>query len=120
MTISRSVEERRDAITNILLQSAKDSSVSEDDLRIEHLSRYIAAELTRQETELLATKGGVQIGSQAKSVERIWRNAAKRAYLDVSVDTVQARTAHAGYNARGREIEWAVLDTGIAKAPPLR
>ena len=51
-------------------------------------------------------------------VRRVWRNAQKRALLDVSVHTVQAFPAHAGYRATGRGIEWAVLDTGVNAAHP--
>ena len=51
-------------------------------------------------------------------VRRVWRNAEKRALLDVSVHTVQAFPAHAGYRANGRGIDWAVLDTGITAAHP--
>ena len=113
----RTIEERRETITKVLLAAAKDGGAAQKDLRIENLKRYIAADLTRKETELLAARTGIQVEAHAKSVERIWRNAPKRAYLEVSIDTVQARTAHAGYNARGKGIEWAVLDTGIAHHP---
>ena len=109
----RTIEERRIEVTTILKESATKRNISHADLRIENLRRYVAADLTRSETETLATEGGIH----QKSVERIWKNAAKGAYLDVSVDTVQARTAHAGYNARGKNIDWAVLDTGVVHHP---
>ena len=110
----RTIEERRAEVTRILLSSAGRTRSEKAVLGIENLKRYIAANLTRSQTELLAVKGGVH----SKSVERIWRNSAKQAYLDVSVDTLQARTAHTGYNARGKGIEWAVLDTGITARHP--
>jgi subtilisin family serine protease len=83
-------------------------------LRIQEMERYVSAELTREETELLVTQHAVQ----AKNVYRVWRNAAKRALLDKSLDTIQARTARLGYNALGQGIEWAVLDTGINAGHP--
>jgi subtilisin family serine protease len=109
----RTVEDRREQVTQILSAAAALSKVPEKDLNVDHLARYVVADLTRSETELLA----VSAGNYLKSVERIWRNAAKHAYIDVSIDTLQARTAHAGYNAKGKNIEWAVLDTGIVPHP---
>src|SRR5688572_10251849 len=37
----------------------------------------------------------------------------KRALINTSTHTVQARPANLGYGATGKEIGWAVLDTGI-------
>ncbi|MGH7230007.1 MAG: S8 family serine peptidase [Nitrospiraceae bacterium] len=51
-------------------------------------------------------------------IARIWKNAQKRALLNVSTHVVQAYTAHLGYRATGKDITWAVLDTGIAAAHP--
>jgi subtilisin family serine protease len=83
-------------------------------LRIQEMERYVAADLTREEAERLVAEQAVD----AKHVYRVWRNLAKRALLDKSVDTVQARTARLGYNAVGQGIEWAVLDTGIRADHP--
>jgi subtilisin family serine protease len=83
-------------------------------LRIQETERYVAADLTREETERLVARQAVE----AKHVYRVWRNAVKRALLDKSLDTIQARTARLGYNALGQGIEWAVLDTGIRADHP--
>jgi len=55
---------------------------------------------------------------EANHVYRVWRNATKRALLDKSVATLQARTAHLAYDALGQGIEWAVLDTGVRADHP--
>jgi len=113
LTDVRSVEDRRLEVMTLLSEAARKAGADEADLRIEQLKRFVAADLTRAEAESLASIAG----AGGKSVERIWRNAAKKSYIDASIDTVQARTAHAGYNARGKGIEWAVLDTGIVPHP---
>jgi subtilisin family serine protease len=90
------------------------SKRSEDDLRIQRMRRFLGADLTREETEYLAS----QFGMRGLMLKRIWRNEAKRALLDTSIATIHAGAAHAGYQAFGREIAWAVLDSGINNAHP--
>ena len=90
------------------------SDRSEDELRLQRMRRYVAADLTRRETEELAS----QFGMRGLMVRRIWRNEAKRALLDTSLTAIHAGAAHAGYAAFGRDIAWAVLDSGINAAHP--
>ena len=78
------------------------------------MRRFLAADLTRRETEELAS----QFGMPGLMVKRIWRNEAKRALLDTSIATIHAGAAHAGYQALGRDVAWAVLDSGINNAHP--
>ena len=92
----------------------KESNETEEGLKIERLKRYISANLTRREVELLAST----FLEQKLQVYRLWKNARKRALISRSVDTVQARPAHLGYGARGHGILWAVLDSGIASGHP--
>jgi subtilisin family serine protease len=83
-----------------------------DIAEVEPLERFIAARLTRSEVERLrAQYQGLNIGT-------IWRDAAKKALICQSSVTIQARPANLGYNARGRDIRWAVLDTGIRPDHP--
>lgn len=91
------------------------SRLSDEELGLERLQRFVAARLTRSEAELLANLGDSNGGFH---VARLWRNQSKRAFIDKSVHTVQARPAHLGYDARGKDIHWAVLDTGIAAEHP--
>ena len=90
------------------------SGRTDDELRLQRMRRFLAADLTRRETEELAS----QFGMQGLIVKRIWRNEAKRALLDTSIATIHAGAAHAGYQALGRDIAWAVLDSGINAEHP--
>ena len=74
---------------------------------IEPLKRYVSAYLTRSEIERLRNE---YIDLR---IERVWRNAEKKALIAESANTIQCAPAVAGYGATGRDIGWAVLDTGI-------
>jgi len=86
--------------------------LADDDLELEQLNNYVSARLTRFEIERLAND------LEQATVHRIYRNAEKKALLRESCRVVQATTAHRGYEADGRGIVWAVLDTGIDIAHP--
>lgn len=73
----------------------------------DRLRRFVQAKLTRSEIEALRTL------SAELHVKQVWANARKRALLHKSAVTVQAPTANLGYKATGRDVAWAVLDTGI-------
>lgn len=79
---------------------------------VDKLKRFVAAQLTRSEIEQLRTR------YKDLSIERVWRDSAKRALVYESVHTIQARPAVLGYDATGRGIGWAVLDTGINAGHP--
>lgn len=49
---------------------------------------------------------------------RIWPDFEVRALLDRSISTVKADAAHAAYAAYGKNICWAVLDTGVESRHP--
>ncbi|WP_284348894.1 S8 family serine peptidase [Roseisolibacter agri] len=104
----------RTEVRRRLEDRARDSQVDFDDMALEELDRFMAAELTRAEAEWLAHQTDVTV----LGIKRIWRNAVKRALLDESASTVQASTAHLGYQADGRGIQWAVLDTGVVASHP--
>lgn len=80
--------------------------------RIDRLQRFVAAELTRREVEVLRAEHG------ALAIKTVWRNAEKRALIAQSTHTVQAHPANLGYGADGQDIAWAVLDTGIRADHP--
>jgi subtilisin family serine protease len=94
---------------------------SDDDLRralrLEPLRRFVSADLTREEAEALAAAvpGAADV---ARAASRVWRNARKTALLDTSLQTVQAAPAHSAYQATGRGIGWAVLDSGVNARHP--
>ncbi|HEU4629255.1 MAG TPA: S8 family serine peptidase [Gemmatimonadaceae bacterium] len=109
-----SVDDARAEVVRQMEGRAAARGVPATALRIEALDRYVAAELTREEAEWLSAQPGFAV----RGVARIWRNSVKRALLDVSAHTIQAPTAHRGYQALGFGVEWAVLDTGINPAHP--
>ena len=87
---------------------------TDDALRLQIMRRYLAADLTRRETETLASR----FAMQGLLVKRIWRNEAKRALLESSIHAIHAGAAQVGYRAHGRDIAWAVLDSGINAGHP--
>jgi subtilisin family serine protease len=103
------IDQTADAvIANIERMAAK----SVEDAEVERLRHFVAASLTRFELET--------IRSQHKNlqIQVIWRNSRKKALINESSHTVQARPANLGYGADGRDIVWAVLDTGIRADHP--
>jgi len=90
----------------------KKSEVAEELGAVEELNRFVAARLNRLEVEALHAQ------FKDLNISRVWRNGIKRALISESVKTIQASTAHLGYGALGRDIEWAVLDTGVVAAHP--
>lgn len=92
----------------------KESDQDEETLQIERLRHYVGAHLTRREIELLASN----YAADHLKVHRLWKDAEKFALLTQSINTVQARPAHLGYGADGKDIRWAVLDSGIAADHP--
>lgn len=79
---------------------------------IETMRYWLSAQLTRSEIEHLRTDFA------QLNIQRIWKDAEKRALINVSSAMVQANVANAAYSARGQGITWAVLDTGIRADHP--
>ncbi|MBV8642476.1 MAG: S8 family peptidase [Candidatus Eremiobacteraeota bacterium] len=50
---------------------------------------------------------------QDRAINRIWEDAEVRAFITKSVATVKADAARIAFSAEGRDIVWAVLDSGI-------
>jgi subtilisin family serine protease len=107
-----SIEDRRKAVKGRIEALLKASGEKPDAARIQDMKRFLSADLTRREIEQL------RAASADLQIERVWRNAVKRALLNQSANTVQARPANLGYSALGKGIGWAVLDTGISAAHP--
>jgi len=76
------------------------------------LRRFVAAKLTRSEIESLRTL------ADDLHVRLVWSNTQKRALVYASAATTQSLPAQLGYGATGRDIAWAVLDTGIDAEHP--
>jgi hypothetical protein len=103
-----------DVSKDLVREIRRASRRTEGELRLQMMRRFVAADLTRLETEHLASR----FGMEGLLVRRIWRNEAKRALLDTSIHAIHAGAAHSGYRASGRGIAWAVLDSGINPEHP--
>lgn len=76
------------------------------------LQRFVSARLTRFEIESLQDR------YRTLGFRRVWRDAGKRALINVSGNVLHVDAARTAYRARGQQIGWAVLDTGIAASHP--
>jgi subtilisin family serine protease len=102
-----STTERAEAIEGKIIEMLGSSKVPVDDAEIDRLQHFVAAKLTRLEIETLRSY------LHDLNISAIWRNASKRALINQSSNTLQVRPANLGYGATGKDIRWAVLDTGI-------
>jgi subtilisin family serine protease len=80
--------------------------------KVDRLRHFVAADLTRLEIETLRSY------FRDLEISVIWRNASKRALINDSTNTLQVHPANLGYGADGKDISWAVLDTGIRADHP--
>ena len=110
--VEYSLEERRKSVKDRIEALLKAAGAKPEAARIQDMKRFLSADLTRREIEQLRAFSG------DLKIERVWRNAVKRALLYQSANTIQARPANLGYGALGKGIGWAVLDTGISAAHP--
>jgi len=106
------LDEIRSRLETLINEVLEFNGAKREDGRIQLMQRFISADLTRSEIEQLRSHCGTL------KIDRVWRNAVKRALLYQSVHTIQVRPANLGYSACGRDIAWAVLDTGIAANHP--
>lgn len=82
---------------------------------------YIFAKLTGQQIQDLAKKYRRYISDKERwksPVYRVWADQTLRACLTKSLATVKADAAHRAFNAYGKQITWAVLDSGINEKHP--
>ena len=108
----QSLDQARERLQTLLTEVLAQSRVPLEAGRIQTMKRFVSADLTRSEIEQLRSHC-----SELK-IDRVWRNGVKRQLIHQSCQTVQARPANLGYGARGQNIAWAVLDTGIAAGHP--
>jgi hypothetical protein len=112
---SRTLDEVRGAVVATISGIQKKRGRDEADYALDELERFISVQLTRDETETLASSLG---GKAGNAIRHIWKNARKIALLETSINTLQVRPAHNAYRAYGSEISWAVLDSGIYEKHP--
>ena len=85
-------------------------------VRYATVSQYVFACLTREQILALAEKARAltkEYGPRASAVYRIWEDSDVSVSLTRSLVTVKADAAQRAFQARGTEIVWAVLDSGI-------
>ena len=107
--ISAKSSDSLEIIRDRTIASIRKVSNAREALNIEVMERFVAVDLTREEAEALAHT----VEGSVPSLKRIWRNAAKHTWLNISGHTVQATPARNAYETHGDKVKWAVLDTGI-------
>lgn len=112
------LEAARSSVESWIIKNIAPTPKEQDRIQLEVLDRYVAALLTRSEVETLSGELGQLLGPAAPPVYRVFRNSRKTALMLNSIDTIQARTAQMGYRATGKDIVWAVLDSGVDKKHP--
>lgn len=80
--------------------------------RIDPLRRFVAAHLTPGELRQVAA------AHQEMRVYAVWRSSRKAKLTYRSMAPLKADAALASFNADGRDITWAVLDTGVQANHP--
>ncbi|MGH2734955.1 MAG: S8 family peptidase [Actinomycetota bacterium] len=74
------------------------------------LDEEVIRELVRLDTERAE-------GLKARAVFHVWPDFRVKALITNSIRTVKADAAHVSFSALGRDVVWAVLDSGIARHP---
>jgi hypothetical protein len=116
----RIVANREDMVEALehLIRRVVDRKVTDRELSIQRLKRYVSVNLTRDEAEKLTSSEELdRMGLARPPLYRVWRNAKKVALLEKSIHAVQASPAHQAYQALGDGIQWAVLDSGCTAHP---
>jgi serine protease AprX len=84
------------------------------------LSGRVIREITRKDSQTAAaaltiaqTPGKQRLTGGSRAIYRIWEDMEVRAFLTNSVATVKADAARMAFSAEGRDVVWAVIDSGI-------
>lgn len=99
---------RIDRAANLIERLVSDKKAA----RVDRLRRYVAARLTASEIREVAAQ------HQALRIYAMWRSSTKRKLITRSGQALQVDAARASYGATGRDVTWAVLDTGIQHNHP--
>jgi len=82
-------------------------------LTVEAIRQVVAADSAQSPGESAPASGKQRLSSGARAIYRIWEDTEVEALLTNSVATVKADAAHAAFAADGKDIVWAVIDSGI-------
>jgi serine protease AprX len=75
--------------------------------------RYLAGELTMSQMKRLVSADAVPVALSRRSIHHIWPDFPVRPHIDASCVTIKADAARNSFEADGRGIVWAVVDSGI-------
>ncbi|WP_433292617.1 S8 family peptidase [Actinoplanes sp. CA-030573] len=75
--------------------------------------RYVAGELTMSQMKRLVAADAVPVRWPSRSIHHIWPDFPVRPHIDASCVTIKADAARNSFEADGRGIVWAVIDSGI-------
>jgi subtilisin family serine protease len=79
---------------------------------------YARAELTTAQIRTLVAADLAVEDAGQRAIYRIWPDYPVKPLVDASVSTVKADAARRSYDATGRGIVWAVIDSGIDRSHP--
>ncbi|GIF26135.1 subtilisin family serine protease [Actinoplanes tereljensis] len=79
--------------------------------------RYLAGALTMGQVKRLVAADAVPIAWPERTIYHIWPDFPVHRHVDSSCVTIKADAARKSFEADGRKIVWAVIDTGIAPHP---
>ncbi|NJL71182.1 MAG: S8 family serine peptidase, partial [Candidatus Competibacteraceae bacterium] len=104
-----------------LIKTLEQVTGGNPDAEIDEMVRFVSASLTAPEVDQLNMLATEKVGpgtDRKLTISRIWSNGEKRALVNAAATTVHASVARLGYNATGKGIGWAVLDSGVESAHP--
>ncbi|GIM90633.1 S8 family peptidase [Paractinoplanes toevensis] len=79
--------------------------------------RYLAGRLTWDEVKRLVAADAVPVTWPERTIHHIWPDFPVHRHVDTSCVTIKADAARKSFEADGRKIVWAVVDTGISPHP---
>lgn len=80
--------------------------------------RYLAGELTMTQMKRLVSADAVPVRWPSRSIHHIWPDFPVQPHIDASGGTIKADAARNSFDADGRGIVWAVVDSGIDAEHP--
>ncbi len=126
--------EKASARIRELIVASKNAGDPDPKVRSDTAHPYVFAKISGRAILEIVTKDGLQTALAASPVEsvqgkqrlssgdraiyRIWEDMEVRAFLTNSVATVKADAARMAFSADGKDIVWAIIDSGIDQTHP--
>ncbi len=117
---SKSINDKRNWLFGALLEvhdpKGKATKLP-DEFKYDPLDRVVSVSLTRPELERLRDIGlDHMVANDSEWLLRVWPNSRKSIQLEKSAIPIHVTAARNGYEAAGKRIAWAVLDTGVNRS----